>query len=147
MVGVAGFEPAVSWSRTMRATNCATPRSFYKAIILYSPQDGLSSKFEHILVVVNDVRRENMGRAGRGYTALVLAVFIVAKAVFNIFFPDIQLRETVESFFYRQIDELAVMGESISKDGVAAAVSTFLSEHSTQSLYPVYAEQLISEGA
>ena len=88
-----------------------------------------------------------MGRAGRGYTALVLAVFIVAKAVFNIFFPDIQLRETVECFFYRQIDELAVIGESISKDGVAAAVSTFLSENSTQSLYPVYAEQLISEGA
>ena len=25
MVRVAGFEPTASWSRTMRATNCATP--------------------------------------------------------------------------------------------------------------------------
>ena len=30
MVGVAGLEPAASWSRTMHATICATPRdSFY----------------------------------------------------------------------------------------------------------------------
>ena len=26
MVGVAGFEPAASWSQTMRANHCATPR-------------------------------------------------------------------------------------------------------------------------
>ena len=26
MVGVSGFEPEASWSRTKRATNCATPR-------------------------------------------------------------------------------------------------------------------------
>lgn len=26
MVGVTGFEPMASWSRTMRATICATPR-------------------------------------------------------------------------------------------------------------------------
>lgn len=26
MVGVRGFEPRASWSRTKRATNCATPR-------------------------------------------------------------------------------------------------------------------------
>ena len=26
MVRVAGFEPTASWSRTKRATNCATPR-------------------------------------------------------------------------------------------------------------------------
>ena len=26
LVGVTGFEPTTSWSRTMRATNCATPR-------------------------------------------------------------------------------------------------------------------------
>ena len=26
MVGVTGFEPTASWSRTKRATNCATPR-------------------------------------------------------------------------------------------------------------------------
>ena len=28
MVRVAGFEPTASWSRTMRATNCATPGYF-----------------------------------------------------------------------------------------------------------------------
>lgn len=28
MVEATGFEPTTSWSRTMRATNCATPR-FY----------------------------------------------------------------------------------------------------------------------
>ena len=27
MVGVTGFEPTASWSRTKRATNCATPRN------------------------------------------------------------------------------------------------------------------------
>ena len=27
LVGVAGFEPTASWSRTKRATNCATPRN------------------------------------------------------------------------------------------------------------------------
>ena len=26
MVGVGGFEPPTSWSQTMRATRCATPR-------------------------------------------------------------------------------------------------------------------------
>jgi hypothetical protein len=26
VVGVTGFEPTASWSRTKRATNCATPR-------------------------------------------------------------------------------------------------------------------------
>lgn len=26
LVGVRGFEPRASWSRTKRATNCATPR-------------------------------------------------------------------------------------------------------------------------
>ena len=26
LVGVTGFEPMTSWSRTKRATNCATPR-------------------------------------------------------------------------------------------------------------------------
>ena len=28
VVGVTGFEPAASWSRTRRATNCATPRGW-----------------------------------------------------------------------------------------------------------------------
>jgi hypothetical protein len=27
MVGVRGFEPPTSWSQTMRASRCATPRS------------------------------------------------------------------------------------------------------------------------
>jgi hypothetical protein len=27
MVGVSGFEPPTSWSQTMRASRCATPRS------------------------------------------------------------------------------------------------------------------------
>jgi hypothetical protein len=27
MVGVRGFEPPTSWSQTMRASHCATPRS------------------------------------------------------------------------------------------------------------------------
>ena len=29
MVGVTGFEPTTSWSRTKRATNCATPRYLF----------------------------------------------------------------------------------------------------------------------
>ena len=35
LVEVTGFEPAASWSRTKRATNCATPRKFkfYRNII------------------------------------------------------------------------------------------------------------------
>ena len=36
LVGVTGFEPTTSWSRTMRATICATPRkSAYMSIIKY----------------------------------------------------------------------------------------------------------------
>jgi hypothetical protein len=27
MVGVSGFEPPTSWSQTMRASHCATPRT------------------------------------------------------------------------------------------------------------------------
>ncbi len=36
MVGVAGLEPAASWSRTMHATNCATPRItvFYYSVMI-----------------------------------------------------------------------------------------------------------------
>ena len=29
MVGVGGLEPPASWSRTKRATNCATPRKLF----------------------------------------------------------------------------------------------------------------------
>ena len=37
LVGVAGLEPAASWSRTMRATNCATPRcSKQSPIIIFT---------------------------------------------------------------------------------------------------------------
>ncbi len=34
LVGVAGFEPTTSWSRTKRATNCATPRRRRSAFLL-----------------------------------------------------------------------------------------------------------------
>ena len=37
LVGVAGFEPAASWSRTKRATNCATPRHSRFIIISIFP--------------------------------------------------------------------------------------------------------------
>ena len=32
LVEATGFEPTTSWSRTKRATNCATPRDFFKRI-------------------------------------------------------------------------------------------------------------------
>ena len=37
MVGVGGLEPPASWSRTKRATNCATPRklSYYREFLLF----------------------------------------------------------------------------------------------------------------
>ena len=45
MVRVAGFEPTASWSRTMRATNCATPgyiliiiRNFFAAVKVIFPE-------------------------------------------------------------------------------------------------------------
>ena len=37
MVGVAGLEPAASWSRTKHATNCATPRYCRDIIVIFSP--------------------------------------------------------------------------------------------------------------
>ena len=40
VVGVTGFEPMASWSRTKHATNCATPRS---ALLLYRTKMRLSS--------------------------------------------------------------------------------------------------------
>ena len=40
MVGVAGFEPTASWSRTKHATICATPRS---ALLLYKNVGPVSS--------------------------------------------------------------------------------------------------------
>ena len=39
MVGVAGLEPAASWSQTTRATICATPR---RQVLLYNYLRGLS---------------------------------------------------------------------------------------------------------
>ena len=35
MVGVTGLEPAPSWSQTMRATICATPRNTNKNYIVF----------------------------------------------------------------------------------------------------------------
>ena len=35
VVGVAGFEPTASWSRTKRATICATPRNDSFVILLF----------------------------------------------------------------------------------------------------------------
>ena len=40
LVRVTGFEPTASWSRTKRATSCATPG--FNAILLYRPQNSLS---------------------------------------------------------------------------------------------------------
>ncbi len=41
MVGVGGLEPPASWSRTKRATNCATPRKlFYYREYLPFCQEG-----------------------------------------------------------------------------------------------------------
>ena len=40
LVRVTGFEPTASWSRTKRATSCATP-GFY-AILVYRPQNSVS---------------------------------------------------------------------------------------------------------
>ena len=42
MVRVAGFEPTASWSRTKRATNCATPGYFFK---VFAKQDGGEEKW------------------------------------------------------------------------------------------------------
>ncbi len=43
MVGVRGFEPRASWSRTKRATNCATPRQlFYYTLYPFACQDAFS---------------------------------------------------------------------------------------------------------
>ena len=39
MVRVAGFEPTASWSRTMRATNCATP-----GYLILTPRDIIAAK-------------------------------------------------------------------------------------------------------
>ena len=35
LVGVTGFEPTTSWSRTKRATNCATPRLNFLPFTIY----------------------------------------------------------------------------------------------------------------
>ena len=43
LVGVAGLEPAASWSRTKHATNCATPR--YSEYKLYGEMIPLSRLF------------------------------------------------------------------------------------------------------
>ena len=44
MVGVRGFEPRASWSRTKRATICATPRnrkpSAFKQLLYYNDSRG-----------------------------------------------------------------------------------------------------------
>ena len=42
LVRVAGFEPTASWSRTKRATNCATPGYFFK---VFAKQDGGEEKW------------------------------------------------------------------------------------------------------
>ncbi len=45
MVRVAGFEPTASWSRTMRATNCATPGYLISASnIIATPEENVKPK-------------------------------------------------------------------------------------------------------
>ena len=39
LVGVTGFEPMTSWSRTKRATNCATPRKIKILSFSYNSQE------------------------------------------------------------------------------------------------------------
>jgi hypothetical protein len=45
MVGVSGFEPPTSWSQTMRASHCATPRVNKESIEyqLYLVKKGLNN--------------------------------------------------------------------------------------------------------
>ena len=48
MVGVRGFEPRASWSRTKRATNCATPRQpVYYTFFRSECQDAFCSAGTH----------------------------------------------------------------------------------------------------
>ena len=48
LVGVRGFEPRASWSRTKRATNCATPRQpVYYTFFRSECQDAFCSAGTH----------------------------------------------------------------------------------------------------
>ncbi len=54
VVGVTGFEPTASWSRTKRATNCATPRQpVYYTFFRSECQDAFCSAGTHFAVRVH----------------------------------------------------------------------------------------------
>ena len=50
LVGVRRLELPASWSRTMRATNCATPRYIYDVILssFFSPKFSLGARTAHM---------------------------------------------------------------------------------------------------
>lgn len=83
-----------------------------------------------------------MRKISRDGAALFLAGIIVVNAIFNMLYPEVRLREYVATFFYRQMDILAVMGGNISKQGIATAVSKFFSpwDQGEHSVYPVWTE-------
>ena len=47
LVGVTGFEPTASWSRTKRATNCATPRKYRSQLRLRFSWLGMRGSNSH----------------------------------------------------------------------------------------------------
>jgi hypothetical protein len=54
MVGVSGFEPPTSWSQTMRASPCATPRLATESLdyLRYYSQDKINSKSTNINLMI-----------------------------------------------------------------------------------------------
>ena len=51
-VGVRGLEPRTSWSQTMRATNCATPRQIINnyLALMYAHYSTLEAKCQALMV-------------------------------------------------------------------------------------------------
>ena len=59
LVRVAGFEPTASWTRTMRATNCATPGWLYYysgRITFCQAKDSMALPFKHRMIFESSLR-------------------------------------------------------------------------------------------
>ena len=96
VVGVTGFEPTASWSRTKRATNCATPRQlFYYTLYPFACQDAFSWIRAGVARLPNARRGQNKTPPEGGALYMVLLLGGVNRNLLTILAQTLEADNTV----------------------------------------------------
>ena len=115
MVGVRGFEPRASWSRTKRATNCATPRQlFYYTLYPFACQDAFSRIRAGVARLPNARRVQNKTPPEGGALFMVLLLGGVNRNLLTILAQTLKADNAVSLGEQGVVGTLAHVGAGVN---------------------------------